>query len=117
MIQIASVVQRVEVEIVRELFREYADTLGVDLCFQGFEKELADLPGDYAPPTGRLYLVYAEEKPAACAGLRKIEDGICEMKRLYVRPLHRGRVPAVEERDAKVRHLTLDALDLSCQDF
>ncbi len=91
MIRIAPVHQPAEVEIVRELFREYADSLGVDLCFQGFEKELAGLPGDYAPPAGRLYLVYAEETPAACVGLRKIADGICEMKRLYVRPLHRGR--------------------------
>jgi ribosomal protein S18 acetylase RimI-like enzyme len=91
MIQISPASQTSEVEIVQGLFREYADSLGVDLCFQGFEKELAGLPGDCAPPDGHLYLVYAEGKPAACVGLRKIADGICEMKRLYVRPLHRGR--------------------------
>ena len=81
-----------EIETVRGLFREYADSVGVDLCFQGFEQELAGLPGDYAPPAGRLYLVYAEEETAACVGLRRIDGDICEMKRLYVRPLYRGRV-------------------------
>ncbi|HET7840422.1 MAG TPA: GNAT family N-acetyltransferase [Terriglobia bacterium] len=80
-----------EIETVRALFREYADSLGVDLCFQGFEKELAELPGDYAPPSGRLYLAYVKDALAGCVGLRKIGDSICEMKRLYVRPLHRGQ--------------------------
>jgi ribosomal protein S18 acetylase RimI-like enzyme len=80
-----------EVETVRALFREYAGSIGVDLCFQGFEKELAGLPGDYAPPSGRLYLAYVKEEPAGCVGLRKIDEGICEMKRLYVRPLFRGK--------------------------
>lgn len=91
MIRIVPADQPAEVEIVRELFREYADSLGVDLCFQGFEKELAGLPGAYAPPSGRLYMVYVQEEPAGCVGLRKIADDICEMKRLYVRPLHRGQ--------------------------
>ncbi len=91
MIRIVPASDAAEIETVRALFREYADSLGVDLCFQGFEKELAGLPGDYAPPAGRLYLAYVEEKPAACVGLRRIEGDVCEMKRLYVRPLHRGQ--------------------------
>ncbi|HKF02923.1 MAG TPA: GNAT family N-acetyltransferase [Candidatus Sulfotelmatobacter sp.] len=75
----------------RELFLEYAQSLGFSLCFQNFDKELADLPGDYAPPEGRLLLAEYEGQLAACVALHKLDADICEMKRLYLRPQFRGK--------------------------
>lgn len=79
-----------QIEEIRRLFREYETWLGLDLCFQGFEAELNGLPGKYAPPSGRLFLAAVNEQPAGCIALRKLEDGICEMKRLFLREDFRG---------------------------
>ena len=75
----------------RELFREYQVSLGIDLAFQDFERELSVLPGEYAPPHGRLYLAFIDETLAGCIALRPFQDKQCEMKRLYVRPGFRGQ--------------------------
>jgi putative acetyltransferase len=79
-----------DIQHARELFKEYEAWLQVDLCFQSFEKELAELPGKYAPPEGRLLLASVNEKVAGCVALRKIGEGACEIKRLYLRPDFRG---------------------------
>jgi putative acetyltransferase len=80
-----------DIEHARTLFREYAAWLEIDLCFQNFEKELAELPGEYAPPNGRLFLASKDTGIAGCVALRKIGEGTCEIKRLFVRPEFRGQ--------------------------
>ena len=80
-----------DIELTRTLFLEYAQALGFSLCFQGFDEELAGLPGKYARPHGRLLLAAHDEQAAGCVGMRALQDGICEMKRLYVRPPFRGK--------------------------
>ncbi len=80
-----------DIETVRALFREYQRFLEVDLRFQGFAEELATLPGRYAPPQGRLLLAWAGEQAAGCVALRPLENGVCEMKRLFIRSAYRGQ--------------------------
>jgi ribosomal protein S18 acetylase RimI-like enzyme len=79
-----------DLDIARSIFREYESWLGLDLCFQGFEEELRDLPGKYVPPRGRLYLARVGDDVAGSIALRPLDSDICEMKRLFVREKFRG---------------------------
>ena len=102
----------------RALFLEYAAESQLDLCFQGFEEELATLPGKYAPPGGQLLLACEGDLTAGCGALRELNEGVCEMKRLFVRPAFRkqgiGRLLAerlIEEaRHIGYRTMRLDTL-------
>ena len=80
-----------EIALARELFLEYAQSLGFSLCFQNFDKELASLPGEYGPLSRLLLLAEYDGQPAGCVALRALQANICEMKRLYVRPAFRGK--------------------------
>ncbi|HEX2477040.1 MAG TPA: GNAT family N-acetyltransferase [Lacipirellulaceae bacterium] len=80
-----------DIAAARTLLQEYADDIGVDLCFQGFNEELAQLPGSYAPPQGRLLIAWSDDNAAGCVALRPLTATICELKRLFVRPPFRGR--------------------------
>jgi len=85
MLKIIQAQSESELASIRQLFKEYTDSLGFDLSFQNFEQEFAELPGKYAMPEGRLLLAIDDNKIVGCVGLRKFENDICEMKRLYVR--------------------------------
>lgn len=91
MIRIESAETPQFVATIRRLFVEYSESLEVDLCFQGFAEELANLPGDYARPAGRLALAFQGSEVVGCGALRPLSGNICEMKRLYVRPVFRGK--------------------------
>jgi hypothetical protein len=101
--QVITATRSSEVEQVRALVLEYAEALGLDLGFQDFEREMREFPGEYTPPEGCLLLATNGEESAGCAGLRPLEPGICEMKRLYVRPRYRperGSRPKQGDMDA-----------------
>src|SRR5581483_2890889 len=108
-----------DLEQIRGLFLEYASALEISLCFHNFEAELATLPGKYAPSRGRLLLAQENAEPVGCVALRPLEEGICEMKRLYVRPNWRrkglGRVLAeriiAAAREIGYGRIRLDTLD------
>src|SRR5262245_26417741 len=88
--QICQVTTPEQIAAIRELLQEYAPWLGIDLCFQGFDGELANLPGAYVPPRGRLLLATHLERPAGCVAVRPVGESVCEMKRLFVRPAYQG---------------------------
>ena len=88
--RIFEAVNELDISDARKLFTEYAMSLKFDLCFQGFEDEISTLPGKYSSPGGFILLAEHEGKIAGCIALRKLENNICEMKRLYVRPEFRG---------------------------
>jgi putative acetyltransferase len=117
-VRIAPAQGAADVAVVRDLFREYADGLGVSLCFQGFDEELATLPGAYAPPRGILLLARRGDDVAGCVGLRPLDENRGEMKRLYLRPRFRGtglgrrlaEAVIAAARAAGYRSLVLDSL-------
>jgi ribosomal protein S18 acetylase RimI-like enzyme len=118
MIQITTAQFPEQLESIRAIFREYAESLGIDLGFQNFESELADLPGKFAAPRGRVLLAHHDQELIGCVAMRPLDDTTCEMKRLYVRPLGRGlragrqlatRICDVA-RDAGYHRIRLDSL-------
>jgi ribosomal protein S18 acetylase RimI-like enzyme len=117
-LRITQATTRSDIEQARELFKEYEASLGISLCFQSFDQELANLPGDYAPPRGRLLLAREYDQLLGCIALRPVGPTTCELKRLFVRPQHRDRrlgrvlVEAVIEEARKIgyTHMRLDTL-------
>ena len=110
-----------DIKIAKEMFREYQEWLGVDLCFQDFENELATLPGKYAPPLGEIYIARQNDDVAGVVAIRPVGEpdaGRCEMKRLYVREAFRGRglgrilaeLVVSYAADAKYQVMVLDTL-------
>jgi len=90
-VELVEAISSEQAEQARALFLEYAESLDFSLCFQSFDEEVKNLPGAYAPPTGRLLLALQQGQSAGCVALRLLEPKICEMKRLYVRPAYRGK--------------------------
>ena len=118
MVVLVHAATRQQIEQARDLFQEYAASLGVDLSFQNFARELASLPGNYAPPDGRLLLALVDGKLAGCIALRRWNETTCEMKRLYIRTEFRGagsgrilaRAVIEHARDIGYQRMLLDTL-------
>ena len=118
MLRITQATTHTDIDQARELFKEYEASLGISLCFQNFEQELANLPGEYAPPGGRLLLAREYDQLLGCIALRPVGPTVCEMKRLFVRPEYRNRrlgrvlVEAIieEARNIGYTHLRLDTI-------
>jgi ribosomal protein S18 acetylase RimI-like enzyme len=118
-VRISLATDTADIETARGLFLEYARSLGFSLCFQGFDEELATLPGSYAPPQGRLEIARVDGNVAGCVGLRPLDGDRCEMKRLYVRPAFRGHglgrrlaeFAIAEARTIGYQHMVLDTLE------
>jgi putative acetyltransferase len=123
-IELIQAISPEQLEQARRLFLEYADSLGFSLSFQHFDEELESLPGAYAPPSGRLLLAQRASEADGCVAMHPLDHQICEMKRLYVRPTHRGegvgrmlvdRVIA-EARIIGYERMRLDTIESSMQD-
>ena len=118
MLRITQATTSNDLEEARTLFKEYEAGLGISLCFQSFDQELANLPGDYAPPQGRLLLAREHDQLLGCIALRPVGPTTCEMKRLFVRPEYRARglgrvlAEAIIEEARKIgyAHMRLDTL-------
>lgn len=118
MLRLTQATAQSDIEQARELFREYETGLGISLCFQNFDQELANLPGDYAPPRGRLLLAREFDQAMGCIALRPLGPTTSEMKRLFVRPEYRDRglgrvlVEAIIEEARKIgyTHMRLDTI-------
>jgi ribosomal protein S18 acetylase RimI-like enzyme len=117
-LNITRVEQGLHLDDIRDLFLEYARSLDFDLDFQNFKEEVFQLPGEYAPPSGCLFIAFYGNAPIGCVGLRKLEKNICEMKRLYVRPSYRamgvgkGLADSIiqEARNMGYEHMRLDTV-------
>lgn len=107
-LQISHIRNDNDIVTVRGLFREYEDKMGLDLCFQGFEAELASLPGNYAEPSGRLLIAAIDDSVAGCIALKKVDAETCEMKRLFVREEFRGQRIGI----ALIERLIADAREI-----
>ena len=118
MLRITQATSHGDLDQARELFKEYETSLGISLCFQNFADELANLPGDYAPPRGRLLLAWEFDQLVGCVALRPVGPTTCEMKRLFLRPAYRSRglgrvlVEAIIEEARKIgyTHMRLDTI-------
>ena len=107
MIRLHAATSTSDLESIRTLFQEYADSLGVNLDYQGFEDEVRDLPGKYAPPAGTLVLAFNDDELVGCVGVRPIDAEIAEMKRLFVRPTGRGLGLGRSLAEAAIRFATV----------